>query len=289
MVTVSIVTPSFNQGHFIEESIRSVLSQKGNFLIDYIVMDGGSSDASPEIIRKYDNLLRDGTWPVKCRGIRYRWVSEKDKGQVDAIQRGFARAEGDIGGWLNSDDVFLDENVFAKVVSEFGNDHNLMILTGDGPFIDREGKSFGVHHVDAIDFTELLYLDYHILQPATFLRNPLYKDEPLDASYHYCFDAEYFIRLISKGYPYKKVDTMFACFRLYPETKTLSGLGRRYRESLRIAAKYGRNRLHYIVAACYRYFEIVLQNRHPGNAAVKRTTGLLRPLAYRLVLGRWGR
>src|SRR5208282_2106780 len=91
---ISIVTPSFDQGQYIEEAIKSVISQEGDFFIDYIVVDGGSTDNSAEIAKKYGTLLDVGKWPVRCRGIRYRWISEKDRGQSDAINKGFRVAEG---------------------------------------------------------------------------------------------------------------------------------------------------------------------------------------------------
>ena len=78
-----------NHGRFIEDTIKSVLNQEGDFYIDYIIMDGGSTDNSVEIIKKNEQLLKEGKWPIKCRGIEYRWASEKDRGQSDAINKGF--------------------------------------------------------------------------------------------------------------------------------------------------------------------------------------------------------
>src|SRR4030065_468365 len=101
---VSIVTPSYNQGKFIAETIESVLSQEGDFYIDYIIMDGGSADNSLEIINKYDQLLKKGRWSVKSRGIKYSFTSKKDKGQSDALKIGFSQAAGEILCWINSDD-----------------------------------------------------------------------------------------------------------------------------------------------------------------------------------------
>src|SRR4030065_830719 len=101
---VSVVTPSYNQGRYIEETIKSVLSQEGDFRIEYLIMDGGSTDNSVEVIKKYDRLLKEGRWPVKCLGITYSWTSEKDKGQTDAINKGFAGCTGEILNWINRDD-----------------------------------------------------------------------------------------------------------------------------------------------------------------------------------------
>ena len=113
---ISIVTPSYNQGEFLEETLVSVLSQEGDFFLDYLVIDGASTDGSLEIIRRYAELLEKDEWPVRCRGIRYRWMSEPDNGQSDALMKGFNLAEGEILAWLNSDDVYLP-GALQKVTS----------------------------------------------------------------------------------------------------------------------------------------------------------------------------
>lgn len=284
MTTFSIVTPSYNQGKFIGETIESVLSQEGDFSIEYLIMDGGSTDDSVEIIKKYDNLLKEGRWPVRCRGIEYAWVSEKDEGQVDAIEKGLDAARGDIFGWLNSDDVYSHGRVFETVLKEFIKDPELSVVTGDGLFIDHEGRKLGEHRVKAIDLKELLYLDYHILQPSTFFKKRAYEKERLDRSYNYCFDAEYFIRLILKGYKYRKIESVLSSFRFHPGIKTLSGRG--FPESLRISRTYGKGVYNYAVSAFYKYWIIVLMNRHPSSSVIKALTMAFRTFAYILIIGK---
>src|SRR5450631_2739137 len=105
--TISIVTPSFNQGEFLAATIESVISQAGDFIIDYLIVDGGSLDNSIDIIRGYDALIRTDMFPVNCCGLTYRWLSEQDRGQADALAKGFRMAEGEIFAWLNSDDTYL--------------------------------------------------------------------------------------------------------------------------------------------------------------------------------------
>jgi glycosyltransferase involved in cell wall biosynthesis len=178
-ITFSIVTPSYNQGRFLEEAIRSVLGQKGDFHIDYIITDGGSTDDSVEIIKKYERLLADGKLQIGCRGIRYRWVSEKDKGQADAIEKGFALTSGDIGAWLNSDDVYFNDEVFAAVARYF-NSEDIDLLIGNGILIDRGGNFIGNYQTEKIDIKELIFLDYHILQPSAFLRLEYFKKNNFD-------------------------------------------------------------------------------------------------------------
>jgi glycosyltransferase involved in cell wall biosynthesis len=119
---ITIVTPSYNQGEFIEETIQSVLLRKGNFYLDYILMDGGSSDSSLEIIKKYGKLLAKncqireyaGSQWHNCLAIGCRWQSQTDNGQVDALKKGFRIAKGDIYGWLNSDDIYVNPGVLQN-------------------------------------------------------------------------------------------------------------------------------------------------------------------------------
>jgi glycosyltransferase involved in cell wall biosynthesis len=281
----SIVTPSFNQGQYLEETIRSVISQRGNFFIDYIIMDGGSTDNSVEIIRKYDELLKIGQWPIKCKGITYRWKSEKDRGQVDAIKKGFGISGGDILGWLNSDDIFLGEDVCRTVIDFFEGDQTLDLLTSDGLFIDASGKEIGVHHVDQINLKELLYLDYHILQPSTFFRKEIYDENLLNEEYTCAFDADFFIGLIYRGARYKKINDLLSGFRIYPQIKTLALSGKRYREQLRIAWKYSKNIFYFLVSAVYRYFEIILKQKMKRQS-FNRLFLFIQRRAYLLVTGK---
>lgn len=259
--TISIVTPSYNQGNFLEETIKSVLSQQGDFFIDYIIMDGGSQDNSAEVIARYDNLLKEGKFQIRCRGINYRWVSEKDRGQVHALKKGLSLAEGDILGWLNSDDIFLNEKVFQSVLSFFLSDKALGLLTSDGLLIDASGKQIGVHHVSKINLKELLFLDYHILQPSTFFKREVYQDKDLNEEYLCAFDADFFIGLIKRGIKYRKIDELFSGFRIYPQIKTLALSNKRYREAFRISLKYSGNIFYLLVGAVYRYFEIILKQK----------------------------
>lgn len=109
---ISIVTPSFNQGRFLEQTINSVITQEGDFYIDYIVADGGSTDNSVAIIKKYDDLIKSKEFICQCRGIEFSWWSQKDNGQPEALNNAFGRAKGDILAWINSDDYYNDAEVF---------------------------------------------------------------------------------------------------------------------------------------------------------------------------------
>jgi glycosyltransferase involved in cell wall biosynthesis len=283
---ISVVTPSYNQGKYIEETIRSVLSQEGDFFIDYIIMDGGSGDESKDIIEQYDQILKSGSWDIRCRGIEYRWVSQKDKGQVDAIIKGFDSARGDILCWLNSDDIYYSKDVFSKVSSLFGENDTLDMLTADGYFIDEKGGMHGLHHVDRLNMKELLFLDYHILQPATFIRSRIYNAKLLDMGYVCAFDADFFIGLLSSRVCCRKTDDVFACFRIYPEIKTNSLAGLRYKEQMRIAWKYSRNIAYFLISAWYRYVEIVLRKKYGGHRLYSSLYKITYKVSYRLIAGK---
>ncbi len=305
--TISIVTPSYNQGTFIEETILSVLSQKGDFFIDYIVMDGGSKDNAPDIIKKYENRLarhcdiiekdnmkwyvkKDETCPLnQCLGIGYRWWSEKDNGQVDALKKGFREARGDIYCWLNSDDIYVDSHVLQRVCDYFQREPGLQLLTGDGPFISKTGEKTGLHHVERIDLEELIYLDYHILQPSTFFHEDIYRETHLDEHYTCAFDADFFIRMLCSGVNYKKVNDTFAAFRLYEETKTLGLSKTRIEEQIQITKTYSKNRYYKTVSTIYRRIQGIYEPRFKKKKPFLWFWIIARRTCYKLITGRWKR
>ncbi|HYA12953.1 MAG TPA: glycosyltransferase, partial [Syntrophales bacterium] len=137
-IVFSIVTPSYNQGEFLSETIESVISQEGDFLIDYIIVDGGSTDNSVAIIRHYDALLQKGEWRISCRGITFRWHSEVDQGQTDALMKGFSVAKGEILAWLNSDDTYLP-GALQAVAGFFRDQPDTGLMYGDALYCDRRG------------------------------------------------------------------------------------------------------------------------------------------------------
>lgn len=302
---ISIVTPSYNQGGFIEETIQSVLRQEGNFYIDYIIIDGASSDNSTIIIKKYESILRENCrvstyagldWYISdeknfrwhnCLGIRYHWLSEKDSGQVEALKKGFRLACGDIYCWLNSDDIYIHPGVFQKVVDYFAEEPGIELLSGDGIYISKTGQQTGVHRVAKINLKELLFLDYHILQPSTFFSKTIYNEKHLDEQYICTFDAFFFIHHIKNGVMLKKVDDLFSAFRYYDEIKTIALREKRYREYLTIARKHSRNIFFMAVSAVYRKAEIHL---HPYSNVKKgfkyKLFVIIRRLSYLIITGR---
>lgn len=220
---VSIVTPSYNQAAFLSETIRSVVEQDYP-RIEYIVMDGGSTDGSLEIIER---------WAQRHRII---WRSERDRGQGDAIQRGAELATGEIFAWLNSDDVYLDRAVVSDVVAVFRE--GAQIVSGAGWYIDEHGERIAPIPVyaDRLTHDRVRFADW-FLQPATFVRRELFLTCPIDLGLHWAFDWDLFIRLTTKA-PGTPILRPLAGYRLHPTGKTISGGGRRQLELLEVIRRY---------------------------------------------------
>jgi glycosyltransferase involved in cell wall biosynthesis len=240
---ISIVTPSYNQCEFIEESVRSVISQKGDFFIDYIIVDGGSTDNSIDVIKKYDALVKEGKWPVQCRGIRYRWHTGPDNGQSDAINKGLGMAEGDIAAWLNSDDYYLP-GAFASAVKAFEKDEALAMIYGNGEIVDKSGSRKTEYDAEPVfDLWKLIHLYDFILQPSVFMRRQALKRAGnLNEKLHYIMDWELWIRLSRFG-KVGHLPQRLSCARVYPEAKTQSSGMNRWREIRWCSKRYGHLKL----------------------------------------------
>jgi glycosyltransferase involved in cell wall biosynthesis len=206
---ITIVTPSYNQGEFLEATIRSVLDQQYPNL-EYFVVDGGSTDNSVEIIKRYENHI---DW----------WVSEKDRGQSHAINKGLQRATGDIVTWLNSDDFFYP-GVFDIIAQAFQAHPQAGLFVGNGTLADREGRRVRRYsRTVAWDYDILLRGANYILQPSTFLHRRVFDEQGLiDENIAYGMDLELWLRVGNK-YPVVTIDEELAAFRWYDEVKSVSG------------------------------------------------------------------
>ncbi len=203
---LSIVTPSYNQGRFIERTIDSVLAQQFPGSLEYLVMDGGSSDETVGILRRHETSLF--------------WVSEKDGGQADAVNKGLSRSTGEIIGWLNSDDIYYP-GAFLTVCEAFDSDPSLDVIYGDANHIDEADRVIETYPTEEADFSRLLDTCY-ICQPAAFFRKSVVERfGPLDTKLQYCMDYEYWVRLTAAGAKFHRVRRVLAGSRLHPQTKTL--------------------------------------------------------------------
>jgi glycosyltransferase involved in cell wall biosynthesis len=218
--TITIVTASYNQGEFLAETIESVLNQEGDFAIDYIIVDGGSSDNSVDIIKHYDACLHNGEWSVTCLGgITYRWLSERDHGQTDALMKGFRQGKGDILAWLNSDDTYLPGTLQA--VADFYRDNpETGLLYGESYYCDTAGAIIGRYRTEEFDFNKLEWFNF-ICQPAAFFRRDIFEEVgELDETLHFAMDYDLWIR-IGKRFPCRYLPRFLSTYRLHESSKTL--------------------------------------------------------------------
>lgn len=203
---ISIVTPSYNQGQFIEETIRSVLLQ-GYPNLEYIIIDGGSNDNTLEIIKKYENYLN-------------YWVSEPDKGPTDAINKGWQRTSGEIVAYLNSDDAYLP-GTLATIAETFQENCDARVVCGNELKIDSEGFVISESSIEKVDRLSLLHLNL-ISQPATFIRkSALELTGGMNLDIHYVFDFELWLRITRLG-PMKPIQRLLAVTRWHNDTITIT-------------------------------------------------------------------
>jgi len=202
----SVVTPSFNQGDFIRATIESVLEQDIDNL-QYIVMDGGSSDQTVAILKDH--------------GHRLTFFSEPDEGTADALNRGFALCSNDFIGWLNSDDIYYPQTL-TRVLELFDEHPDVDVVYGRAHHIDEGGAIIEEYPTSKWSFEEMI--DHCIIsQPAAFFRREVVKRfGGLDQTHKYCVDYEFWIRLAKKGAQFLYVPEFFAATRLHDAAKTVA-------------------------------------------------------------------
>jgi len=218
MTLVSIVTPSFNQSAYLEQTIRSVLEQDYDG-IEYIVIDGASTDGSVDIIKKYSSRLA-------------YWVSEKDSGQADAINKGMRHAKGDIVAWLNSDDYYLP-GAIKSAVSAFESNPQAVMVYGNMLAVDQKGQTINQLYYRRLALEDLLCFQI-IGQPAVFMRRQAFKKAGgLDLDFHFMLDHQLWIRITAQG-PMVYVNQTWSAARYHPQAKNRAQAPEFGREAFRI-------------------------------------------------------
>jgi len=223
---ISVVTPSFNQGQFLEQTILSVLGQNYPNL-EYIIIDGGSTDNSVEVIKKYADKLT-------------YWVSERDNGQAHAINKGFEKAIGDILCWLNSDDMYMPDILNLVAVSL--DIENAEIITGNCIHF-TESEEFGVvaegcKTIQYFQELDLINVDF-ITQPSTFWTRKVWENVgKLNEEYHFVFDWEWFIRVKQMNVIFKLVNRTLSLYRIHAAHKTTVGWGQRRKEFIELYKQF---------------------------------------------------
>ena len=218
MKLVSIITPSYNQAAYLEQTILSVLRQIYPN-IEYLVIDGSSKDNSVEIIKKFADRLA-------------YWVSEKDSGQAEAINKGFARANGKILGWLNSDDYYLP-NTISAVVKCFEENPDVVMVYGDMLAVNGNGQTINVMKYRRLSLEDLLCFQIIGQSSVFFLRSAIEKTGLLDTNFHFMLDHHLWIRLAQQG-KILHVPQIWSAARYHAEAKNRARAAEFGREAFRV-------------------------------------------------------
>ena len=204
-IKITIVTPSYNQGPFLEETLRSVISQR-EFVHEYFVIDGGSTDGSVDLIKEYAGQ------------IDY-WVSEKDTGQADAIAKGFSRATGDVLAWINSDDVYLPRAI-ARVKAAFEANPRWDALTAYHVRMDAESRIVSMHRIPGEKPSAAWWGMHHVNQQTCFFKKSVYEQVGgMNLSQHCVLDTDLWNRMFDAGTTWGHIPEYLASFRGHAHAK----------------------------------------------------------------------
>ncbi|EKD29980.1 MAG: glycosyl transferase family 2 [uncultured bacterium (gcode 4)] len=241
---ISIITPSYNQEEFIERTILSVISQAGDFEVEYIIMDGLSTDTSIEIIKKYDDLITTWKFEIRCKKLDFIWKSEKDKGQSDAINKGLRLATGDIVTYLNSDDTY-NPGALQQVADVLGSSDNKWCY-GKCRIIDRGDNEIRKPITlyknllgRRYSYAKLLGENFISQMTVFWKREAMDEIGLFDTNEHLCMDYEYWLRMGQKYNPVY-INEYMASFRFYHTSKSGSRFEQQFQDELRLAEKYAK-------------------------------------------------
>jgi hypothetical protein len=260
---LAIVTPSYNTGRYIGAAVSSVLDQEeADF--DYIVMDGGSTDNTVDVLKRF--------------GKRLRWVSQKDNGQSDAINRGFSQTGGEILGWLNSDDTYAP-GAFRAVAEIFAANPDVDLVYGDATYTDTRGQHIAdCVHVEPYSRHRLFCYSDFLVQPATFFRRRAFEAVGgVDAAIHWAMDYDLWLRIVAKESRVAYLPRVLANFRWLAENKTATGGWGRLNEIVGILRRQGYGPPAYIqLEQCNMHARdalVALRHGHLGTALKSTAKG----------------
>jgi len=238
-LTVSIVTPSFNQADYIGDTIRSVKFQDYNH-IEHIIMDGGSTDGTIDVLKKYQEEYN------------MTWISQPDEGQADGINKGFEKASGDVLGWLNSDDVYLSKSVISDSVETLNRYPSADLVNGRGIRLKQDGKwDHPIKRRDHKLSHSKLRQVASVLQPATFWYDYVWEKIGIDDTLEYTFDWDFFIRA-TEDYNIVPISDYLIGYRWQGDNKTTTGGMARAKEIRDITGEYlGRSSWQYHLLCIY--------------------------------------
>jgi len=222
---ISIVTPSLNQGRFIGQTIDSVLSQDYPN-VQYVIIDGGSTDETLEVIQRRADRID-------------HWVSEPDKGQTDALCKGMRRVDGQIVGWLNSDDQYYSPRVFDRVARLFETHPKVDFCYGANVYVDARSRVLFLRSQMPFHWRRLLVVWNYIHQPTVFFRRRVLDDLSFNTDLHYIMDYEFWLRA-ARRYRFRPVGGLVSASRWHGECKTVSDPGAFFAELNSLHAELGR-------------------------------------------------
>lgn len=253
---ISVITPSFQQGRFIERTIQSVLNQETDD-IEYLIVDGGSTDETLSILKQYDGSLN--------------WISEADDGQGHAVNKGIAKTTGDIIAWINSDDIYYP-HAFTQVSSFFKANPDVAIVYGQADWIDEFDNVISPYPTRPWNYRDLTK-ECYVCQPAVFFKRALIEQlGGLDASLQYCMDYELWLRY-GQTVPFTYLPVKLAGSRLYATNKTFAGrLAAHHEANYMLKATLGYSTRHWI----FQYSRLQVEDTtNPETSHITITTRLL--------------
>jgi len=226
---ISVITPSYNQGRFIERCLASVSAQKGDFAVEHIVMDNCSTDGSVDVIRHHQALST-------C--VEFRATIEADKGQTDAINKGLALATGDIVCWLNTDEWY-EPGALACVVDFFSNHPEIDVVFGDCDFVDTDGKLVKKKREHFFSKSMLIFYGCFIPSCSTFVRRRVVDDGILlSPEFKVTMDLDWYVRMAQAGYCFSHIPATIACFTWHENNISSTFVDRRRFEKRLVQDRY---------------------------------------------------